>query len=91
MAGGRGVSQHAELFGQPGTAGGGAAAWLLLGQKDHALAAAKKSAESPPEQRNDLLAHFWHRNLAEVFLATGQAKLAIPHYEQAIQKTNIQG
>ena len=66
-----------------------AAAWLLLGQKDKALAAAKKSDESPPEQRNDLLAHFWHRNLADVFLATGQAKLAIPHYEQAIQKTDI--
>jgi len=68
-----------------------AAAWLLLGQKDKALAAAKKSDESPPEQRSELLAHFWHRNLANVFLATGQAKLAIPHYEQAIQKTNIQG
>ena len=26
-----------------------------------------------------------------VFLTTGQAKLAIPHYEQAIQKTNVQG
>ena len=48
-----------------------AAAWLLLGQKDKALAAAKKSAESPPEQRSELLAHFLHRNLADVFLATG--------------------
>jgi tetratricopeptide (TPR) repeat protein len=68
-----------------------AAAWLRTGQKAKALAAAKKSAESPPEQRNDLLAHFWHRNLADVFLATGEAKLAIPHYEQAIAKTKIQG
>jgi len=68
-----------------------AAAWLQLGQKDKALAAAKQSDASPPEQRNDLLAHFWHRNLADIFLATGQAKLAIPHYEQAIQKTTIQG
>ncbi len=68
-----------------------AAAWLQLGQKDKALAAAKKSDASPPEQRNDLLAHFWHRNLADVFLATGQAKLAAPHYERAIEKTNIQG
>jgi len=68
-----------------------AAAWLQLGQKDKALAAAKQSDASPPEQRNDLLAHFWHRNLADVFLATGQAKLAVPHYEQAIEKTTIQG
>jgi tetratricopeptide (TPR) repeat protein len=68
-----------------------AAAWLKVGDKDRALAAAKKSAESTPEQRNDLLAHFWHRGLADAFLALGEAALAIPHYEQAIKKTNIEG
>jgi tetratricopeptide (TPR) repeat protein len=68
-----------------------ASAWLQADEKSKALAAAKKSSEQPPESRSDQLAHFWHRNLADVFLATGEPKLAIPHYEKAIQTTNIQG
>ena len=68
-----------------------AAAWLSAGQKDKALAAAKKSAASPAETRSELLTHYWHRNLADVFLKAGDPKAAIPHYEQAIQKTNIEG
>lgn len=68
-----------------------AAAWLKAGDKKKALAAAKKSAESAEEARSELLAHFWHRGLADVFLQTGEAKLAIPHYEKAIEKSNIQG
>ncbi len=56
-----------------------AAAWLSAGQQDKALAAAKKSAASPAETRSELLTHFWHRNLADVFLKAG------------IQKTNIEG
>ena len=68
-----------------------AAAWLAAGQKDKALAAAQKSAASPAETRSELLTHFWHRGLADVFLKAGDPKSAIPHYEQAIRKTNIEG
>jgi len=68
-----------------------ATAWLKLKQNDKALAAAKKSAESDPEKRSDLLTHFWHRHLGDVFLATGEAKLAIPQFEQAIETTKIEG
>jgi tetratricopeptide (TPR) repeat protein len=68
-----------------------AAAWLKADEKTKALAAAKKSDETGPEGRSELLAHYWHRGLADVFLATGEAKSAIPHYEQAIAETNIQG
>jgi tetratricopeptide (TPR) repeat protein len=68
-----------------------AAAWLAAGDKAKALAAAAKAEQCTPEQRNDQLAHFWHRGLADVYLAVGEPKLAIPHYEQAIAKTQIQG
>ena len=68
-----------------------AAAWLKLKQNDKALAAAKKSVESGPEKRNELLAHFWHRNLGDVFLAVGEPKLAIPQFEKAIETTKIEG
>ena len=68
-----------------------AAAWLKHKQNDKALAAAKKSEEATPEKRNEQLAHFWHRNLADVFLAAGEPKLAIPHYEKAIETTKIEG
>ena len=68
-----------------------AAAWLKLKQNEKALAAAKKSIESTPEKRNELLAHFWHRGLADVFLAVSEPKLAIPQYEKAIETTKIEG
>jgi tetratricopeptide (TPR) repeat protein len=68
-----------------------AAAWLATGDKARALAAAKHSADSAPEERSDQLAHFWRRGLGDVFLAVGEPKLAIPHYEAAIEKTAIQG
>jgi len=66
-------------------------AWLRAGKKDKALTAAKKSADSKPETRSELLTHFWHKKLADVFLETGEAALAVPHYEEAIAKTTIDG
>lgn len=68
-----------------------ASAWLKTGDKKKAIAAAKKSHESTPEKRNDLLAHFWHKGLADVFLATDDANLAIEHYKEAIKTTKIDG
>jgi tetratricopeptide (TPR) repeat protein len=68
-----------------------AAAWLAAGEKPKALAAARQSEASEPESRSEQLAHFWHRGLADVFLAAGEPKSAIGHYEKAIEKTTIQG
>ncbi|GEM_PF-1572403 len=51
----------------------------------------KRDAKAAQVERGVLLARFWHRSLAGILLTTGQAKLAIPQYEQAIQKTTIQG
>jgi|GEM_PF-1164472 len=68
-----------------------AAAWLKAGEKTRAIAAAKKSAESPPEVRSEQLTYFWHRALGDVFLDGGDPKSAIPHYEKAIEKTTIDG
>lgn len=68
-----------------------ALAWLAAGQKDKALAAAKKSAAAAPEARSELLTHYWRRGLGDVFLKAGEPKLAIPEYEAAIEKTSIDG
>ena len=68
-----------------------AMAWLEVKDKERALAAAKASAASMGETRGELLEHFWHKALADIFLEVGEAKLAIPHYEKAIEKTNIAG
>lgn len=68
-----------------------ATAWIKLKNTEKALAAAAQSARSDPEARSELLTHFWHRNLADVYMAAGEPKLAIPHFEMAIKKTNIEG
>jgi tetratricopeptide (TPR) repeat protein len=68
-----------------------ATAWLEAGDKPKALAAAKKSAASPPESRSDLLVYYWREGLGDVFLAAGEPKLAIPHFEAAIAVTPIAG
>ena len=68
-----------------------ASAWLKAGEKKKALAAAKKSHESAPEKRSDLLTHFWHKGIADIFLATDDANLAIEHYKKAIKTTKIDG
>ncbi|QDU39102.1 Tetratricopeptide repeat protein [Maioricimonas rarisocia] len=68
-----------------------AAAWLKAGNEEKALAAARKSAESEPEKRSELLTYFWHRGLADVFLDAGEPAAAIPHFEKAIENTKIEG
>ena len=68
-----------------------AAARLKDGNQEQALRLALLADQSPPEARNDLLAHFFHRNLADVLLAVGRADLAVPHYRTALEKTNIEG
>lgn len=68
-----------------------ATAWLEAGDKPKALAAAKKSAASAPESRSDLLVYYWRDGLGDVFLATGEPALAIPHFEAALAATTIAG
>ncbi len=48
-------------------------------------------AEASPEKRGDLLLHFWHRALGQVFLETGEPVLAVEHLEAAIKTTKIEG
>lgn len=68
-----------------------ASAWLKSGSKENSLRVALAADEAPAEARNDQLTHFFHRNLADIFMALDQPKKAIPHYEIAIQKTTIEG
>jgi len=68
-----------------------AAAWLKHGSKEEALRVALEADKSAPEARNDLLAHFFHRNLGDVLLAVGEASKAAAHFTIAIEKTTIDG
>lgn len=68
-----------------------ATAWVKAGDKVRAQAAAKASEAAEPEKRGELLEHFWHRGLADVYFDCGDFARAIPQYEQAIAKTNIDG
>ncbi len=52
---------------------------------------AEAAVKVEPEKRNDQLAHFFHRNLGDIFMQLNKPKKAIPHFEIAIEKTNIEG
>lgn len=67
-----------------------ATAWLEADDKPKALAAAKKSAASPPESRSGLV-YYWHDGLGDVFLGTGEPALAMGHFEAALAATEIAG
>lgn len=60
-----------------------AVAWLEAGDKTKALAAAKKSASGPGEQRSAGLTFYWREALGDVFLQTGEPALAAVQYEAA--------
>jgi len=68
-----------------------ATAWLEAGDNPKALAAAKKSAASPPESRTEILVYYWRDGLGDVFLATGEPALATAQFEAALAATNIAG
>jgi len=68
-----------------------AAVWLKAGDKPKAITAASRSAAASPEKRSAGLTYFWHRGLADIFLDGGEPALAIPHYEQALKTTEIEG
>jgi len=68
-----------------------AAAWIKAGDKAKAVLDAKASESSDPEKRSEQLEHFWHRGLADVYFDAGDFAASIPHYEQAIAKTKIDG
>jgi tetratricopeptide (TPR) repeat protein len=68
-----------------------ASAWLKDKNKKEALRVAEEAEKVEPEKRNDQLAHFFHRNLGDIFMQLNQPKKAIPHFEIAIKKTNIEG
>lgn len=68
-----------------------ASAYLKDGNKKDAARLAAEADAAPPESRNDLLVHFYHRNLGDIFMQLGQPKKAVPHFEIALTKTDIDG
>jgi tetratricopeptide (TPR) repeat protein len=68
-----------------------AAAWIEANDKPRAIAAARKSLASPPEDRDALLVYFWRRGLGDVFLAAGEPREAVPQFEAALAVVTIDG
>jgi tetratricopeptide (TPR) repeat protein len=65
--------------------------WLEAGEKAKAVAAAKRSANGPPEARSELLTFYWHDGLGDVFLAAAEPKLAVAQFEAALAVVKIEG
>lgn len=68
-----------------------AVSWIAAGDEERALAAARQAEDLGPDERSQLLAHFWHRSLGEVYLEAGEPRRAIPHFKAAIATTDIAG
>jgi tetratricopeptide (TPR) repeat protein len=68
-----------------------AMAWLKKGDRDQALRLTEAADRVAPDSRNDLLSHFFHRHMGDLFAQLGKPAQAIPHYEIALQKTTIEG
>jgi tetratricopeptide (TPR) repeat protein len=64
--------------------------WVTAGDRPKALAAAAKAEAAGPEKRN-LLAHFWHAQLGDVYADAGKHAEAVKHFEKAIDTTTIKG
>jgi tetratricopeptide (TPR) repeat protein len=64
--------------------------WVTAGDRPKALAAATLAEATGPERRN-LLEHFWHAQLGDVYADGGKHAEAIKHFEKAIATTTIKG
>ena len=65
--------------------------WIKATDSAKALQAAKQAEATGPEKRGDLLLHFWHAQLGDVYLAANAPQDAIRHFEKAIATTTIDG
>ena len=68
-----------------------AVAWEKSGDKKKMLKALEMAAQSGPDKRNDLLGHFWHRQMGQIYARHEMYKEAIPMFEKAIELNNIEG
>jgi len=68
-----------------------AKAWVDAGEMDKAVATARKAVEVGPDTRSELLTHFWHRGIGQVFLAAKKRDEAVEHLQKAVETTKIDG
>ncbi len=66
-------------------------AWEKAGDQKNLRKALEMAAKTGPEKRNDLLGHFWHRQMGQIYVRQEMFKEAIPMFEKAIELTNIEG
>jgi tetratricopeptide (TPR) repeat protein len=65
--------------------------WNRAGESAKALKAAKQAEATGPEKRSEMLLHFWHVHLGDVYFSANSYQDAIRHFEQAIKTTKIDG
>lgn len=65
--------------------------WNRAGEPAKALQAAKQAEATGPEKRGELLLHYWHAQLGDVYLSANSPQDAIRHFEKAIETTKIAG
>jgi tetratricopeptide (TPR) repeat protein len=65
--------------------------WVAAGDRPRALAAAAKAEAAGPDKRSDVLTHFWHAQLGDVYADGGKYAEAVKHFEKAITTTTIKG
>jgi tetratricopeptide (TPR) repeat protein len=68
-----------------------ATAWIEAGDKAKAVAAARKSAASLPEDRSPLLVFYWRDGLGDAFLGAGEYADAAAQFEAALGVVTIDG
>lgn len=71
--------------------------WLEASETASALAAAKASIAAPPEARSQLLTYQYREGLGDIFLQTGEPRMALEQFEAAVKaapegilKTNVE-
>ncbi|MCA8989379.1 MAG: hypothetical protein KDA78_17145 [Planctomycetaceae bacterium] len=68
-----------------------ASAWSKLNNTEETNKCLAKAEELGPDTRSEQLTYFWHKGLADAYVATKQPESAIPHLEKAIELTKIEG
>lgn len=60
-------------------------------QPTKAIEDAKQAELSGPDKRSEILEHFWHAQLGDVYLQAGAPEDAVRHFERAIATTTTAG
>lgn len=64
--------------------------WIQAGEKEKAVATAKKAIELGPDNRSPILTYFWHDSIGSTLLEAGEPELAVGQFEAALKVATIE-